>query len=251
VKISKRLNAIDGFVSRHYQHVWDCCCDHGNIGRLILERKGAETVHFVDVVPSIMAQLERQLCTDLPQYSQTWQLHTKDVRSLPIDRYPQADKHLIIIAGVGGELTLAMVSALVEKFSGYHLEFLLCPVRHQYKLRQGLSALGLALLAEALHKEQKWYYEIIHLAVPKACLLIGEQGVSTFPVVATGSQLWQQPSEIHQSYLAQTLAHYQRSLRSLQKNTAQYRQVLRIFDEYDVIYKEVANKSLDVPVLSK
>jgi tRNA (adenine22-N1)-methyltransferase len=231
-------------VTRHYQHIWDCCCDHGQLGIGFLARDPANTIHFVDIVSSIMSKLERQLLSSFPERSQQWRLHTSDVRELPIDQYPIEDSHLIVIAGVGGELSLKMVSALVKKYPSYHLEFLLCPVRHQYQLREGLSLLGLSLLGEELHKEQKWYYEIIHLVAVNANNNVAKglikQKVNEFPVEAAGSILWHEPSALHQDYLSKTIAHYQRSLRSLTKNSDECSKTELIIRQYEHVLRGIS-----------
>jgi len=243
LKKGKRLQAIDRMVTRHYQHIWDCCCDHGLLGIEFLARDTANTIHFVDIVPSIMTKLERQLLSSFPDRSKQWRLHTIDVRELPIDQYPIEDAHLIVIAGVGGELSLKMVNALVKKYPHYQLEFLLCPVRHQYQLREGLSLLGLSLLGEALHKEQKWYYEIIHLAAANAknnaSQRLIEQGVNEFPVEAAGSILWHESSALHRDYLSKTIAHYQRSLRSLTKNSDEFSKTELIIRQYEHVLRGI------------
>jgi len=230
-------------VTRHYQHIWDCCCDHGQLGVGFLARDTANTVHFVDIVPSIMTKLERQLLSTFAERSKQWRLHTMDVRELPIDQYPPEDTHLIVIAGVGGELSLKMVSALVKKYPSYQLEFLLCPVRHQYQLRDGLSLLGLSLLGEELHKEQKWYYEIIHLvavnANNNAAKRLLEQGVDELPIEAVGSILWHESSAQHREYLSKTIAHYQRSLRSLTKNSGEYSKKKLIASQYENVLRQI------------
>jgi len=243
VKKGKRLQAIDRMVTRHYQHIWDCCCDHGQLGIGFLARDTVNTIHFVDIVSSIMTKLERHLLSSLPERSKQWRLHTIDVRELPIDQYPTEDSHLIVIAGVGGELSLKMVSALVKKYRNYQLEFLLCPVRHQYQLREGLSSLGLSLLGEELHKEQKWYYEIMHLVAVNtnnnaAKRLIG-QGVNEFPVKAVGSILWEDSGAMHREYLSKTIAHYQRSLRSLTKNSDEYCKTKLIASKYEHVLRQI------------
>ena len=243
MKKGKRLQAIDRMVTRHYQHIWDCCCDHGQLGMGFLARDTVNTIHFVDIVPRIMTKLERQLLSRFPERSTQWRLHTIDVRGLPIDQYPTEDSHLIVIAGVGGELSLKMVSALVKKYSSYQLEFLLCPLRHQYQLRDGLSLLGLSLLGEELHKEQKWYYEIIHLAAVNAnnnaAKRLMEQGVNGFPVEAAGSILWQESNALHREYLSKTIAHYQRSLRSLTKDSDEYSKIKLIVNQYENVLQQI------------
>ncbi len=96
----------------------DCCCDHGLLGAKLLQRDAASNIHFVDMVDDLMAELERKLMRFFPQSvppqtaltpsvilgSAQWQIHCIDVAQLPLDKFNQYATHLIIIAGVGGEL---------------------------------------------------------------------------------------------------------------------------------------------------
>ncbi|QSA20815.1 SAM-dependent methyltransferase, partial [Vibrio furnissii] len=38
MKLSKRLQTIEKLVTQHYDHIWDCCCDHGFLGMTLLQR---------------------------------------------------------------------------------------------------------------------------------------------------------------------------------------------------------------------
>ena len=60
-KLSKRLQAINNMIDTHYQNIWDCCCDHGLLGLTLLNRKTADIIHFVDIVPSLTTRLESLL----------------------------------------------------------------------------------------------------------------------------------------------------------------------------------------------
>lgn len=54
MKLSKRLQQIDHMVKHGYDHIWDCCCDHGFLGASLLEREAAAHIHFVDIVPELI-----------------------------------------------------------------------------------------------------------------------------------------------------------------------------------------------------
>ena len=134
-------------ISGHYDHIWDCCCDHGLLGMLLLERSAARHVHFVDCVPSLMQALELRLQRFFPadisglnpnlaphsdpdlnldidphlnlgidpnlSCHTQWQVHCLDVAALPLVQTSDKDKQLIIIAGVGGELLVDLVRAIL------------------------------------------------------------------------------------------------------------------------------------------
>ena len=85
-----------------------------------------------------------------------------DVSTLKLPE--SSGRQLIIIAGVGGDLSLEMVQAITRTHPERELEFMLCPVRQHYLLRQGLIALGYGLVDESLLRENKRFYEIIHVS---------------------------------------------------------------------------------------
>lgn len=204
-------------VTSQYDHIWDCCCDHGFLGAELVARKAAPFVHFVDLVPELMDQLENKLKRYFPideesnfhslSYSQ-WQVHCMDLCQLQLQEFK--GKHLVIIAGVGGDLMSAMVKAIAQKNAAADIDFLLCPVHHQYRLRQQLIALDLGLKTEMLMIENRRYYEIILTSPHK------NNGVSTIsPVISpVGHSIWQchtqEEFNIASGYLNKTLAHYQR-----------------------------------------
>lgn len=240
MKISQRLQQINGMITGHYDHIWDCCCDHGLLGMLLLERSAARHVHFVDCVPSLMQALELRLQRFFPAeisglnpnlaphsdpdlnpdidlqsnpepnsnlYRHTqWQVHCFDVAALPLGQTRVQDKQLIIIAGVGGELLVDLVRAILALHPQRHLEFILCPVHHNYYVRQSLTALGLGLKSEHLLEENQRFYEILHVSTIAA--------PNGRPISATGSLMWQMLDEASlpraQRYLSQVIGHYQR-----------------------------------------
>lgn len=230
MKISQRLQQINSMITGHYDHIWDCCCDHGLLGMLLLKRNAARQVHFVDCVPSLMQALELRLQRFFPadlsglnpnlaphsdpdlnpdidphlSCHTQWQVHCLDVATLPLEQTSDKDKQLIIIAGVGGELLVELVRAILVQHPQRHLEFILCPVHHNYYVRQSLTALGLK--SEHLLEENQRFYEILHVTT------IVEPNI--LPISATGSLMWQTLDETSlpraQRYLSQLIGHYQR-----------------------------------------
>lgn len=199
LKLSKRLKQIDKMVSSNYDHIWDCCCDHGFLGAALLSRQAAPKVHFVDIVPKLMSELENKLKRFYA--SSSWETHCLDVATLPLTQYQ--GRHLIIIAGVGGDLMTTFINAIIKKYPQITFDFLLCPVHHQFALRKKLIELELHLQDEVLIEDNGRFYEIIltssssHLKIP--------------PV---GSKIWQSNSTTQTQtiarYLDKTLNHYRR-----------------------------------------
>lgn len=195
-------------VSTGYDHIWDCCCDHGLLGAALLERQAAPQIHFVDIVPNLMHELKNKLThfyseNSEPTSSTQWQVHCMDVSALPLQEH--SGKHLVIIAGVGGDLMTELVSAIYQKNPVADIDFLLCPVHHQFTLRQRLIELNFSLITEYLLEEKHRFYEI---------LLVSTTGNPHTTINPTGGPIWQystpEQAQIAINYLQKTLAHYRR-----------------------------------------
>ncbi|PIW58661.1 tRNA (adenine(22)-N(1))-methyltransferase TrmK [Shewanella sp. CG12_big_fil_rev_8_21_14_0_65_47_15] len=228
MKISQRLQQINSMITGHYDHIWDCCCDHGLLGMLLLERSAAHQVHFVDCVPSLMQALELRLQRFFPadilgqnlhlnphlnpdidpnlSCHIQWQVHCLDVAALPLAQTNDQDKQLIIIAGVGGELLVELVRAIVAEHPEKRLEFILCPVHHNYFVRQSLSELGLGLKSEHLLEENQRFYEILHV--------INDGNANDHRISPSGSLMWNnlrgEELALARRYLHKVISHYQR-----------------------------------------
>ena len=198
MKVSLRIQQLSTMVQGHYGHIWDCCCDHGLLGQLLLEQGRADCVHFVDVVPALMNSLESQL---QQRYSDCqWQVHCLDVARLPLHRYAAAgEPQLVVIAGVGGDLLVDLVTAVCKAHPELPVEFLLCPVYHNYKVRTALAGLSLGLISEQLVADKQRFYEILHVS-----------SASDEPVSPVGDRMWDFTDTEHRNYLQQTLNHYRR-----------------------------------------
>ncbi|PKF54048.1 SAM-dependent methyltransferase [Alteromonadales bacterium alter-6D02] len=206
-----------------YPHIWDCCCDHGFLGIELLkqqhkkvgESERQSNIHFVDIVPTIMTQLSEKLSRHF-LHQPLWHVHCLDVASLPLSEYPVSERHLIIIAGVGGELTQWFVKAIVAQNPQHQLEFLLCPLRQHYQLRKTLSELDLRLVDEQLLQENKRFYEMIHVTSDQ-----------NYPEVSlVGNKMWHGSGAVGQAYLSRTLTHYQKQQGQSLAEVKAYQQVI-------------------------
>ena len=198
-KLSKRLAAIHAMIESGYDHIWDGCCDHGDLGMALLQSQPSSVVHFVDVVENIIRTLNDKLSCQYPDSSR-WFTHCSDLNTLQLNH--QDHKHLVIIAGVGGDLTAELVENLLQNNSQHQIDFILCPVRQHFRLRQAMKALGLKLIDETLIKERNLFYEIIH---------IGKSGEE---IHNCGSRMWDLQQQAHCDYLEQKIQHYSQAMRS-------------------------------------
>jgi tRNA (adenine22-N1)-methyltransferase len=232
-------------VDAHYDHIWDCCCDHGLLGAALLATQTASCIHFVDIVPELMHTLEQKLARffaanitaidDQP----TWQVHCMDVSHVPLQEIP--GKHLVIIAGVGGDLMAELVTTIRHQNPMANVDFLLCPVHHQFTLRQQLIQLGFSLKAETLVVENRRFYEVI---------LISSDRNNICALSPVGNAIWQgdthEKQKVAIDYLAKTLGHYKRM--QLQKNNTGVQQII---DAYSAVAISLAKDIDPVAIGSK
>lgn len=225
IKLGKRLRQIETMVSEHYDHIWDCCCDHGLLGAALLARQAAAHIHFVDQVPGLMHELKHKLTQFYPATTEScsdWQTHCIDVKTLPLHEFN--GKHLVLIAGVGGDLMTELVAAIYQKNPTLDIDFLLCPVHHQFTLRQQLIQLDFSLKNEILITENQRFYEI---------LLVSTNNNPHAKIHSVGKLIWQSSTpeqcDIAKNYLQKTLAH----LKRLQLNPKA--EVQHIIEAYNAI----------------
>ncbi|MGR6831673.1 tRNA (adenine(22)-N(1))-methyltransferase [Aliivibrio wodanis] len=196
MKLSSRLDTIKNKVTDHYDHIWDCCCDHGQLGIALLASQPMSVIHFVDVVDELMVELESQLQKHASAIQSQWQVHCMNVAKLPLVK---GEKNLIIIAGVGGDLLIELVKSIQNRNQGAEQEFILCPVLHNHMVRCELIEMGFGLVSETLVKENKRFYEVLHVSNQTSKIL-----------TAVGSEMWDLSDSDHQEYLNKTISHYQR-----------------------------------------
>jgi len=249
-KLSKRLQeieqlAVSAFIGPlpAYEHIWDCCCDHGLLGFSLLSGQvdtkaiiGINTkIHFVDIVPELMADLDNKLNRFYQNDdNSSWETHCIDVAKLPLEKY--TGKHLIIIAGIGGDLMIEFIEAIHHKHKSINIDFLLCPVHHQYPLRQKLIELDFSLKHEVLVEDNHRFYEI---------LMVSSLSDVNNLINQTGNKIWlsnsSEQAEIAKRYLSKTLNHYQRMQQGLKKSIEQDNQqdksndIQHIIDAYQNI----------------
>jgi tRNA (adenine22-N1)-methyltransferase len=203
LKLSKRLQHIDQMVTTGYSHIWDCCCDHGFLGTSLLSRQAAPNIHYVDIVPELMATVESKLQQFYPNSLSSWTTHCLDVAKLPLQHYE--GKHLIIIAGIGGDLMMQFIDDIYRSHPNLTIDFLLCPVNQQFALRQKLITLDFSLKSEILIEENRRFYEVI---------LVSSISDENSKVSVVGEDIWRsvtaEQANVVKQYLAKTLNHYYR-----------------------------------------
>lgn len=201
IQLSRRLQVITDMIQDDYHHIWDTCCDHGLLGLQLLHEHPNSVIHFVDQVSEITEALTHTLSTQHPNTTH-WQVHTLDCSQLSL--FPADKKHLVVIAGVGGELAKELVSKIHEKHLDQIIEFIICPVHHTYALREELIGLNYRLLDETIVEENKRFYEVIHVT---------NDSKQSEPPSLTGN-MWDKDDEAHIRYLNKLITHYDNKAKS-------------------------------------
>ncbi|CAH7472183.1 SAM-dependent methyltransferase [Vibrio chagasii] len=240
MKLSNRLQTLHSLVSNDYQHIWDCCCDHGFLGVQLLADNKAPHIHFIDIVPSLMNELEGKLTRYFPQdnseqqaVTSQWQVYCMDVAAIPLEKH--TGRHLVIIAGVGGDLTQKLVDDIHRQHPNKAIDFLLCPVHQQFELRSHLKSLKFGLIDEVLIEENRRYYEILLVTNN---LGEAEQSRSVSEISNVGDKIWApscgEQMKVSQQYKAKTLQHYLR-IHQGQEKQGKPSEVKHIIDAYQSI----------------
>jgi tRNA (adenine22-N1)-methyltransferase len=198
MKLSTRLTALCQTIPDNtYQHIWDCCCDHGYLGQQLMTEHPQSKIHFVDVIPHLIEEVKKRLI-NVPDGN--WLTHYEDAAKITLET---AQNNLVIIAGVGGDLLMEMVEAIYTRhaslFDNNRLDFLLCPVRQLHKVREGLNQLNLGLISEKIIQDNHQFYEVIQVS-----------NQSNKPVSMVGSEMWDLSNKEHVAYRDTMIQHYEK-----------------------------------------
>ena len=160
--LGPRLNSILDLVvqaqqQKMYSVIWDCCCDHGYLGIKILQNQLCEKLVFVDQLGHIIEQLSDKL---EPYNAGNYELITADAGAL---KFNHQLNNLVILAGVGVETTIQIISAIEENHSNLQIDYIICTSTIKKSLREYLSVNKFGLLAEDLVCENTRYYEVIYV----------------------------------------------------------------------------------------
>lgn len=245
IKLSHRLQSISDLITKPYDHIWDCCCDHGHLGMQLLIEQKAPNIHFVDIVPSLMSELEATLSQHFvannlgnqdSETTQQWHVHCMDMSQLPLADHK--GKHLVVIAGVGGELTQALVEAVISNNPNISLDFLLCPVHQLFELREYLGKGDFSMIDEKLVEENRRFYEILHVTYQPTSNELAGTHLHQHKVSPVGNKIWlpnsEQEQQVIEKYKQRILQHYQRISFGLEKQ-GKPNSVAHIIEHYQAV----------------
>ncbi len=198
--LGPRLNAIFDLVSqaqqvKRYDCIWDCCCDHGYLGLQLLRDVPCHKLYLVDQLPHLINDIATRL--EELQFNHGEAI-TADVGTL---KFSPEQRHLIILAGVGGEHIIDILEAIERHHPHGSLDFLFCPTTTQYDLREYLVEHNFALEHEAIVAEKGRDYEIIYVR--------GKASTPQASRVSLIGKMWDKDSASHQRYLTKLITHYE------------------------------------------
>lgn len=185
--------------SNRYDCIWDCCCDHGYLGIKIVEAELCDKLVFVDQVPHIIQWLDSKL-EALPK--ERFALIAGDAADLVFE---QDQRHLIILAGVGGSTVTAIMGAILKTYAGDSIDFLLCPTNGVFEVREYLIEERVSLMNEWIVSEKGRQYEVMLLRA-------GAAKLDEYAKVSSVGNMWDVNDQEHQAYLKKIIAHYQRAV---------------------------------------
>lgn len=194
-----RIEFICNLIPEGDQAVWDLCCDHGLLGKQLLQKEKRGKVHFVDCVPSIMNKLEDELSLMSFDSKERFKCHTRDAHGVQLE----GAHDTVAICGVGGQLAKSLVKSILEVNKDFCGSFIISAHYHMYDLRKSLSQLGLMLESEYIINDNSRFYEVIHVSFQ------GEKVISP-----TGSEMWNFQREIDCEYFRKLISHYERKAHS-------------------------------------
>lgn len=201
--LGPRLNAIYDLVKQiqltePYPCIWDCCCDHGYLGIKIMHDKLCKKLVFVDQVAHIIDQLRSRLAPFSKSKHSicNHELITSDAGDICFD--PQ-QRHLVILAGVGGERTVEIIRKIERNHKGICIDYIFCPSTSQNALREYLDAEDFGMAHESLVYEKKRFYEVLY--VQRKTYTID------LPSVSLSCDIWNSDNPDQQRYLQKIKRH--------------------------------------------
>ncbi|TXR54186.1 tRNA (adenine(22)-N(1))-methyltransferase TrmK [Reinekea thalattae] len=197
-KMGKRLMALFQQIPEHSREVIDLCCDHGALGRAILETRPHCSVIFNDVRANIIDQLSQKL---LSLNASNYQLSIEPAQNLKI----QQAESTVVLAGVGAEQCIEILTELFQQPLAQSCHFIISPATKNFYVRQFLCQQGVYLLNEQTVTEKNRTYEIITVQLNAVQNSKKMQQTDDYLF----GQCWQKNNAEHIAHLNKILTYYQ------------------------------------------
>ncbi len=153
MNLKGRLKHIsDVFNIKDYDFIIDTCCDHGHLGLALSKKSSLANIILIDINQGIIHRLNKN---KLP----------KNVKTLCLDAQLyelEKGKSLVIVAGVGGELAVKIISSIMnKKHVGCEVDFIIAANNKNHLVRDKLQSLDYRSFRENLIFDGGIGYEVI------------------------------------------------------------------------------------------
>lgn len=205
-RLSKRLSSLFEQIPSGYDAIWDLCCDHGRLGMALLESGRAPVVHFNDRVASIMTDLKQQL---VRFGAVNYQLHPVPAEQLQL---PVQGRHLLVLAGVGDELSVRIITALCRQLPAQQLDWLISPANNLFQVRDFLQRQDFGLFDEGLVFDKGRGYEWLY---------VSQDRNRARPDIDNPTPCWKPNQAEHRRHLSKLLRHARQQQRQANSGQAE------------------------------
>lgn len=205
-RLGKRLTALFEAIPSGYDAIWDLCCDHGRLGMALIETGKAPEVRFNDCIDSIMTDLEARL---IRYGARGYQLHTVEAEQLQL---PRNGYHLLVLAGVGDEMTIRILQSLSHQTAPEHQDWLISPANNLFQVRRWLREQEFGVLDEGLVFENGRGYEWLRVTRDRQRAPNG---------IANPAPFWDARDPAHRRHLAKLIRHANKQRRNPQDTDAE------------------------------
>jgi tRNA (adenine22-N1)-methyltransferase len=200
-RLGKRLKSLLRCIPEQTDEVWDLCCDHGAIGRAVIESNPDCTVVFNDIHPDIMTRLGDALT----QFNaRRYRLITAPAQTITL---PANKRLTVILAGVGAEQCIEILNNLFKQPAADNAYFIISPATKTYFVRQFLCQNSVFLANEQVVTENRRSYEIICIQRQPA----SGTTLMTRTAAFLFGQCWRPEGDNHLPHLKKQLNYYQSS----------------------------------------
>ncbi|WP_028670528.1 SAM-dependent methyltransferase [Saccharospirillum impatiens] len=206
-RLGKRLTALFEAIPPGYDAVWDLCCDHGRLGLGLLETQRTPQVHFVDQIPSIMADLQDRL----KRYgAKGYQLHTLPAEQLNL---PNQGTQLLVLAGVGDEVAQAIITGVTQRNPTIQPDWLISPANKVFQVRRYLHQQGFGVLDEGVVFENGRGYEWLRVSQNR------ERAINP---ISNPAPFWNAQVPEHRAHLQKLIKHARKQLNNPKEQDARF-----------------------------
>ncbi|MFQ3230412.1 tRNA (adenine(22)-N(1))-methyltransferase TrmK [Reinekea sp.] len=223
-KLGKRLKHLLAAIPQNSQIVWDLCCDHGALGRAIIESRTETGVVFNDIHPDIMARLSEQL---IRLQAKNYEIVIAPAETIELKNI---ENQTVVLAGVGDEQCITIMQALSQQKYATNCRFIISPTTKVALVRRYLIDAGYFLLEESVVTENKRTYEVLTVSTSAR---FGGTKMSDDNGDDIG-QCWQ-PTTDHIQHLNKLIGYYQGQTINVTKPYAK-----SLLCQYQVILKSIA-----------